>query len=210
MKRLKIQLLAFALMLFAATGAFASTSYNVTVDTSSLNELSGYLYMQYISVNGVDSTATVSAFSTDGALASGASSSVVDGSAVSGSLTASPYTVTFANTNGVNDYNHGITFGSTISLILTLSDAISGGIDGGASTFSLSLFADEDGTTPLLNTSSDYAGLLLTINLVNDGSSSYGVLVSQANVSPVPVPAAIWLFGSGLLGLAGIKRGKRA
>ena len=210
MKRLKIQLLSFALILFAATGAFASTSYNVTVDTSSLSGLTGYLYMQYISVNGVDSTATVSAFSTDGALASSASSSVVDGSAVSGSLTDSPYTVTFANTNGVNDYNHGITFGSTLSLILTLSDAVSGGIDGGASTFSLSLFADEDGTTPLLNTSDDYAGLLLTINLVNDGSSSYEVLVSQANVSPVPVPAAIWLFGSGLLGLAGLKRGKRA
>jgi hypothetical protein len=28
-------------------------------------------------------------------------------------------------------------------------------------------------------------------------------------VTPVPIPAAVWLFGSGLLGLAGIVR-KRA
>jgi hypothetical protein len=29
-------------------------------------------------------------------------------------------------------------------------------------------------------------------------------------VSPVPIPAAVWLFGSGLLGLIGIARRKKA
>lgn len=39
--------------------------------------------------------------------------------------------------------------------------------------------------------------------LTNDGTLTYGV-------SAVPVPAAVWLFGSGLLGLAGIARRKKA
>lgn len=35
-------------------------------------------------------------------------------------------------------------------------------------------------------------------------------LVGATNVTVVPVPAAVWLFGSGLVGLAGIARRKRA
>jgi len=42
-----------------------------------------------------------------------------------------------------------------------------------------------------------------TGNTFNDGTGSW-------NVSPVPVPAAVWLFGSGLLGLIGIARRKKA
>jgi hypothetical protein len=33
-------------------------------------------------------------------------------------------------------------------------------------------------------------------------------LVLKGNGSPVPLPAAVWLFGSGLLGLAGVARRK--
>ncbi|MDH5514870.1 MAG: hypothetical protein OEY45_06890 [Gammaproteobacteria bacterium] len=47
----------------------------------------------------------------------------------------------------------------------------------------------------------------LTVN--NDGGSSDSDLV-QINVSAVPVPSAFWLFGSGLLGLAGIVRSRNA
>lgn len=43
---------------------------------------------------------------------------------------------------------------------------------------------------------------------------AYGTDVKTAyllvkNVSPVPVPAAVWLFGSGLIGLAGVARRRR-
>ena len=41
---------------------------------------------------------------------------------------------------------------------------------------------------------------------VNPGGEIRGQLV----VNPVPVPAAVWLFGSGLLGLIGIARRKKA
>jgi len=41
-------------------------------------------------------------------------------------------------------------------------------------------------------------------NLSSDGTLTYG------DVSAVPVPAAVWLFGSGLVGLVGIARRKKA
>ena len=34
--------------------------------------------------------------------------------------------------------------------------------------------------------------------------------ISLAEASPVPIPAAAWLFGSGLIGLAGLKRRQKA
>jgi len=37
-----------------------------------------------------------------------------------------------------------------------------------------------------------------------------GEVTVEASVSPVPVPAAVWLFGSGLLGLVGVARRRRA
>lgn len=42
------------------------------------------------------------------------------------------------------------------------------------------------------------------------GSSFYGWAVQSGDVSAVPVPAAVWLFGSGLLGLIGVARRKSA
>lgn len=34
----------------------------------------------------------------------------------------------------------------------------------------------------------------------------YSMAVHDGNVAPVPLPAAVWLFGAGLLGLVGIRR----
>jgi len=43
----------------------------------------------------------------------------------------------------------------------------------------------------------------------SETSSFYGWAVQLGDVSAVPVPAAVWLFGSGLLGLIGIARRKK-
>jgi hypothetical protein len=204
MKFMKIKLLVIALIMFAASSAFASLSYDVTVDTSSLAGDTGYLYLQYTPANAVSSTATVSNFVTDGAL--GAQSlNVVNGSAVTGTL---PGAVVFANTNGINDYNHAITFGTSINFSLLFAST-PGTPAGGVSTFSLGLFSDEGGLTPLLNTSGANAGTLLMVNLMNDGTTSSQALVSQAAATPTPIPAAAWLLGSGIMGLAGIRRRKQ-
>jgi hypothetical protein len=37
-----------------------------------------------------------------------------------------------------------------------------------------------------------------------------GDYVLNVSVSAVPIPAAAWLFGSGLIGLAGLKRRQKA
>ncbi len=41
---------------------------------------------------------------------------------------------------------------------------------------------------------------------INKGQSGYAWAVQSGNVGAVPVPAAVWLFGSGLIGLLGFAR----
>jgi len=60
--------------------------------------------------------------------------------------------------------------------------------------------------TDTLNTYMDYAG---TTPDTFTGSEAYGIWMVQ-DVSAVPVPAAVWLFGSGLIGLVGMARRKKA
>jgi len=69
-------------------------------------------------------------------------------------------------------------------------------------TFSISL----DLADPLLE------GELLQFgfNTIATEYQDSGVYYDNINFSPVPVPAALWLFGSGLLGLVGIARRKKA
>lgn len=204
MKFLKIKLLIMAAIMFAASSAFASLSYNVNVNTSGLATTDGYLYLQYIPTGGaVASTATVSNFVTDGSLGS-QSLVVTDGSAVTGTL---PGSVVFANTDGINDYNHAIHFGNSISFNLLLDSPSFSTASVDSSTFSLGLFGDEAGTSPLLNTSDPSTpGTLFTVSLYNDGTGTAQVIAPQAKVTPTPIPAAAWLLGSGIMGLVGIRR----
>jgi len=43
----------------------------------------------------------------------------------------------------------------------------------------------------------------------NAGGATFALAGALAPMSPVPVPAAVWLFGSGLLGLAGFARRRK-
>ena len=45
-------------------------------------------------------------------------------------------------------------------------------------------------------------------DLPGGGDRDFNDIVLEVNVAPVPIPAAVWLFGSGLLGLIGIGRRK--
>ena len=69
-------------------------------------------------------------------------------------------------------------------------------------TFSISL----DLSAPLLE------GQLLQFgfNTIGTEYQDSGVYYDNINFRPVPVPAALWLFGSGLIGLIGIARRKAA
>ena len=46
--------------------------------------------------------------------------------------------------------------------------------------------------------------------LIGKDRNGYGWAVRAGDVSAVPVPAAVWLFGSGLIGLLGLARRKKA
>jgi hypothetical protein len=212
MKMLKLTLLVFAVVLFAAGSASASFTFDVTMNTAAETGQSGYLYMQYDPlINATSSTATVSGFTTNGTLGATAPGAYTgSGTAnseyyVTGTL---PGNVVFANTSptGVNDYNQAITFGTTLSFAVTLSTPASGGAASGASAFSLAFFQDSLGATPLYNVNDpNLPGTVVQLTMANNGTASETILDPQ-DVSPTPIPPSVLLFGSGLLGLVGIRR----
>ncbi|KAF0219891.1 MAG: hypothetical protein FD174_1615 [Geobacteraceae bacterium] len=206
MNFLKIKLIVIAVIMFAASSAFAALGYDVTVNTSSLINQEGYLYFQYTPVNAVDSTVTLSNFKMDGSGLHAIPTS--QSSSVTGHLFSS---VTFANApTELNDYNHGVNgFSNDIKFHLEFASNSLGAPAGGSSTFSLGLFRDVNGQTPLFNVSGiNYSvpGTLFTIDLNNDGTTAFQTLANEATVTPTPIPAAAWLLGSGLMGLVGIRR----
>ncbi|MDD4913426.1 MAG: NF038129 family PEP-CTERM protein [Methylococcales bacterium] len=192
-----IKRLSIACALLANATAYASNSLDVTVDTHSLDHTDGYLYFQYIPVNAADSSVTLSSFSSDATLGQQDTVDIVNGGAVGGAL---PGNVVFSNTNGVNDYNQAIQFGDTLNFIVSFSDPATGGLTGGGSTFSLGFFADALGNSPLMTTD----GGVFSVSLLNDNSLITSIATSQTQVNAVPLPSALWLLTSGLIGLAGI------
>jgi len=64
----------------------------------------------------------------------------------------------------------------------------------------LDLMGDEFGT-------GEYNGYSVVWD--NNVTMTFGVASDDDNLSAVPIPAAVWLLGSGLLGLVGIRRRKK-
>ncbi|OPY90278.1 MAG: hypothetical protein A4E72_00725 [Syntrophus sp. PtaU1.Bin208] len=49
-------------------------------------------------------------------------------------------------------------------------------------------------------------GTFTSITFTHTGEYWHGLTVGAVDLAPVPIPAALWLFGSGLVGLVGLKR----
>ena len=192
--------LMLACIFFANSSAFASNSFDIRVDTQPLANSDGYLYFQYIPVDGADSTAAISNFSTDGVLGQQDLGNVINGGAVTGTLAND---VAFTNTNGDNDYNQAIHFGNQLGFLLSFSDPLAGSLAGG-SIFSLGLFSDALGDKPLITGD----GTLFSASLINDGSVITYVNANNVQVKAVPLPSASWILVTGLIGLAGISRSR--
>ena len=83
----------------------------------------------------------------------------------------------------------------------------------GVNTLSGSYFIDT-----IANTTNGFWGFTIDETVIsvwlNEGSTGFQETYTLDNMhmatSPIPVPAAVWLFGSGLLGLVGIARRKKA
>lgn len=190
MKRTIIRLLVIAVIMFGATSAFADYSYNFDVNTSGYSGQTGYLELQF---NPLLSTGLASA-----AVSNFTSDATLGAMQVNGNVTgALPGAVTINNTTGWNDYYQALTYGNTLHFSLNLTGATAG------NTFTLSFF-DASGSTPVL-TNDLTNGFAATVGLNSTGA----VLTNnsdQTTASPTPIPAAAWLFGSGLMGLAGVRR----
>ena len=189
MKLLRIKLLIIAVMMFAASSAFASLSYDFNVDTSTMLGQTGYLELQFNpGMNPGVASAVISNFTSDAAL--------VGAPALTGDVTgALPSTVTINNTQSWNDYYQQVTFGSNVQFALNLNGNAN-------NSFGLSFYG-ADGVTPLFT--SDPNGFATTIDVNQNGA----VLTNnsgQVTATATPIPPSVLLFGSGLLGLVGIRR----
>jgi hypothetical protein len=190
-------------ILTPATSLAATITYEVTADTSSIAGTSGYLDLQLepgpMPANLV--TASVSGFTTDGALNGSATLS----GDVFGQL---PGTLTFDNQTTFNDYFQSMTFQNTAMFFVTLNGPTP--IGGGPSAFNIGFYAS-DQSTALLTTSPDGIAGQIVIN--PDGSttpatfpSSEGqpsvLTITVATVSAVPEPDTFTLAGIALALLA--------
>ena len=196
MNFLKIKLLVIALIMFAASSAFASYSFNVDVNTSALIGQTGYIDLQMNPDNTSNiATATTSNFASDVTFV-GAPAYMGN---ASGQLSDNTLTISTAGTAQSNDYFHQATFGNALHFQLNLDGLPS-------NTFALSFYKDDGlgGYTSIFSTDS-VSGAAAMIDLTANGAV-VNVTSSETTVSPTPIPAAAWLLGSGLMGLAGIRR----
>lgn len=154
--------------------ARADSIYDVSINTTSLAGTGSVLTFDFISGGSTQSnSATISDFATNGTLASGG----VNSGSVSGAL---PGTVTLTNGTFFNEYQQGITLGSTISFQVDLTaNAPSAGSLPDA--FSLFLLDSTASTSLITTTDPTGSDSLLTAQV--DGSST-GILGIYSSSSP--------------------------
>jgi len=197
----RCQILAAALAITSINTARATDLY-VTVNTASIVGDSGTLYFDFVSGGSdIANTSTISAFSTDGRLGSI--------TALGSETGALPGTVSLSSTSFYNELAQQFTYGSQFSFDLKLTE---NGPGTGNPAEGFSLFLGDDAYGKTVPTTSDPNGgnALFLFNI--DGSSS-GKLSTYASsdlpitwkvtsaTTTVPIPSAIWLLASGVMGM---------
>jgi len=195
-----------------ATAAHA-TSFVITVDTSSFSGMHGFIDLQFNPGDPTSQSATATITSFD------ALSGVLDNSSlqVTGDFTGVlPGQVTALNDTSFNNYFEGLTFGDSLSFVLTLSGPAIDNPNGtslAGSTFGLG-FYDINQSSILTNDASGFAGGV-DIGLLGDTvpftfpDAQNGP--SVVTIQQTPEPSTFWLaVGSTLLGVFGSKKRARA
>jgi hypothetical protein len=194
-------------LLCVATHGEAQRSFRISVNTTPVAGQNGYLDLQFNpgGLDALSATATFSDVLTDGILSPAAETM----GGASGMLPGPPAPL-IINSDGFNDLFQGITFGNSITFLVTFAGGVplpgtTGPVSG--STFALSLY-DAAGITPLLTTALD--GSVLHIDLNPDGTLSDAVFadptgVARATISEiataVPEPSVITMTLTPLLAL---------
>jgi len=208
MKFLKIVLAATALVLSSSVNAaLISTDLNVVGD--GLVTLDTDTGLRWLDLSITDNQTYVDALASNPAWSYATNSQVE-------SLFATlfpGYVETSANHLSVHDnitdtqYQQVINF----SNLFGFTGTYNGGLYSGG------LYSDEDGILRMMGSLHDSSRTIVygdefrsnfEYSRSTSGNSNFGVYLVQTSV--VPVPAAAWLFGSGLIGLAGYARRKKA
>ncbi len=92
--------------------------------------------------------------------------------------------------------------GTTLALGSTNEFSIAISLDGGIS------WLEDDMSKTVYSTNGDIAQLIFNLPAPGDLPFPVEESVIAVDVAPVPLPAAAWLFGAGLLGLVGVARRK--
>jgi PEP-CTERM motif len=213
-------LLSFSSLCFSSLASAGVVTYDVTVDTSSINGTMGSLDFNFNPGPLVSQLAQLQIlnFTSDGMLAGACPCGMGD---VTGQL---PSTLTFDNGTGFNDYFEDFTYGSGISFAVSLyGPALSSpdGVSTSGSTFAFSMFSDAAGTIPVL-TSDTVDGFAFTVDVNLDGSTtvtnySAQTSVAQAGGSPggppsgsAPEPGTLGLMAIAMAAIgAGLRRSGR-
>jgi len=178
-------------LLITGASADAVSSFEIQVNTSALQNQSGYLDFQFNPGAASDpASASLSAFSSDGTL----SLPTANSGDVSGTL---PAAVTLNNDQVYNDYNEGFTFGSFFDVFVTLDIPSFSGHATSGDAFVLGLYDSSD-SNELITTNSDPG--LVEIDLDTDGNptvTNYSPN-SEAGVTQTPEPGSMVLLVSAL------------
>jgi hypothetical protein len=118
--------------------------------------------------------------------------------------------------NYSNGINNDINTGGPLNPLLTAAEASGTGLYPTAAQTKYGIIGASDMTS--VGTASQLFGF--TGNATSGTLNSYilgsatlaadGTLAINAGTAPVPLPAAVWLFGSGLMGLVGVSRRRKA
>jgi hypothetical protein len=188
------------LVLACGTALLAGPEYLISVDTSGLGSVGGYIDLAFDKANSdaLGATATITGFTSTGFTFSGSNSST---GGVTGSLDAPPLVI--ANDGGAaNFYDEGVTsFGSEFSLLVDFDGPAIGEASLDVSDFFVSLL-DGDGN---FIGGDPVTGAVADITIGTDGNLT-AQTTANASASGVPEPATLLTGGFGALLLFAVRR----